>query len=117
MNVPFSVLPYTFFDVGLEEMGVFDEVELYLYPYVRANLYLPAGEYLGLYAGAGAGYMLAMTYGVSRSRAVFDATAGFYLGGDGIYFKLGYSIRTPFDDFFAVTHSGISAGVSFHFND
>jgi regulator of protease activity HflC (stomatin/prohibitin superfamily) len=118
LNAPFSVLPYTFFDVGLEEIAVFDEDEgLYLYPYARLNLYLPAGEHLGLYAGAGAGYMWALISGGSRSRAVFDAAAGFYLGGGGIYFKLGYSIRTPFDDFFGVTRSGISTGVSFRFNE
>jgi hypothetical protein len=116
MSALFSVLPYTFFDIGLDAGALFDDGEVYLYPYAHVNLYLPVGEHLGLYAGAGAGYMLGLLYGY-HAGALFDAAAGFYLGGDGIYFKLGYSLRTPVEQFFIVTSSGISAGLSLHFND
>jgi TolB-like protein len=112
-NFPFSIWPFTFFDAGLE-IGTIIVEDFYIYPSAHFNLYLPAGDHLGLYAGAGAGYLVG---DVSNNGFVFDPTAGLYLGGDGFYFKLGYSFRTPFEEFFSVTSSGITAGLSMHFSE
>jgi TolB-like protein len=144
-NGSFSFLPYTFIDIGIN-LGYFEHEYKYehqqleypfgyfsnktipisyflLYPYAHFNLYLPLGDIFGIYAGAGAGYIVAFgesadthyendgynIYTFDDPNAhektlyalTFDASAGLMMSNlDFLYWRMiGLSWRTPVDDF------------------
>jgi hypothetical protein len=138
----FSFLPYTFIDIGLN-FGWFEydykytheyywngyssnetETTSYfmLYPHAHFNLYFPFADIFGIYAGAGAGYMVAFGDGNAKYHGnhvyetftfedpdvyietfytpTFDASAGLIMSNpDFFYWKIiGISWRTPIDN-------------------
>jgi hypothetical protein len=118
-----SLLPYTFFDLGLD-IGFIHRYEgredlkyFSLYPYAHLNLYLPLGNIGGLYIGAGAGYMTAF-YATGDEKNLFripaaEGTAGFYLGSKRRYFKVAWTLRTPTEEFFSVLNHKVTIGYSY----
>jgi hypothetical protein len=124
LNGAFSVLPYTYFDLGVEAGFIHNDFEwkelsyFSLYPYARFNAFIPVyKDYLILYAGIGGGCMLSF-YSTPETTydpiilGVMDVITGIYIGKGYHYCNIAYSLRTDF----AGINSKVILGYSFRFN-
>jgi TolB-like protein len=118
-----SLLPYTFFDAGVDVGSIHgyegrdDLLYVSLYPYAHLNGYFPLENIGGLYIGVGAGYILAF-YAAGDEKNLFripaaEAAAGLYLGRNHHYFRAAYALRTPIEQIFGALNHKIILGYSF----
>jgi hypothetical protein len=85
------------------------------YPFGHLGGFLPLGEYLILYAGAGYGFMTANYKTADEDNTLnahaLDLTGGIYLGKRHHYANLGYSFRSNF----SANNHKVFAGYSYRF--
>jgi hypothetical protein len=106
-----SFIPYTILEVGLDMGAVHADLyqekvgyDMSLYPFAHFNGYLSrkvGDRRLGWYLGAGGGLMAAFRTDEGQSRnylvPAMDATTGFHIGRESLFFTLAYTLRTNFD--------------------
>jgi hypothetical protein len=119
----FSVLPYTFFDIGCDFGFIhgyegWEDIDYHsFYPFAHLNGFppLPFSRYVRCFVGVGGGYMMAFYSGSGEDNAfyvpAFDVATGLYIGKNHHYATLVYSVRTTFE---AVNHKA-ALGYSFRF--
>jgi TolB-like protein len=128
-NVTASFLPYTILELGFD-LGFIHgyegrgDVKYYsLYPFAHIKGFVPLGNYGGLFAGFGAGYMMANYQDEDEDNSfsvlAWDLTGGLYLGKNHHYFKIAYTIRTSsLEMFFAKGefNAKLTCGYNFRFS-
>jgi hypothetical protein len=120
VNGTVSLLPYTFFDIGCDVGFIHgyvghEDKYISLYPFLHLNLFAPFGNWGGLYAGGGAGVMLAFYENEPAVIPALDATGGFYFGKGHHYITLSYTLRTSFESLFETMNHKTAIGYSFRF--
>jgi hypothetical protein len=121
----FSVLKYTFFDLGCD-FGFIHGYEGWesiayhsFYPFAHLNVFIPFGEYRGWYTGLGGGYMMAYYSGNGEDNVFYvpalDAVTGLYLGKNHHYFTLSYTLRTIIPLEFETVNHKVTVGYSYRF--